>query len=178
MMPPSQPSPEKVMVPKQISDTNRPVRPSRLYFKARLPLSAYPPRRQNQRRPDQRHHNPALGPVALVNHETLRRPMYHARALQGEQRAGRQQNRAHQKNFRRFHFFSAGRGMNSFSSPGIRPNLPSFHSCLARSMRSLEDETKFHQIWRGPSSGAPPNNIARAGASANMEITSSLSSTS
>ena len=46
--------------------------------------------------------------------------------------------------------------MNSISSPGTLPKWPAVHSALACSMRSLRDETKFHQMWRGPSIGAPP----------------------
>src|SRR6185312_5872293 len=46
--------------------------------------------------------------------------------------------------------------MNSISSPGTLPKWPAFHSALACSMRSLRDDTKFHQMWRGPSIGAPP----------------------
>ena len=37
--------------------------------------------------------------------------------------------------------------MNS-GSPGTLAELPSFQSALACSMRSLHDDTKFHQIWR------------------------------
>src|SRR5581483_5968367 len=55
----------------------------------------------------------------------------------------------------------SGSGMNS-GSPGTLAKRPSFQSALARSMRSFEEETKFHQIWRGPSSGAPPSSIRRA----------------
>src|ERR1700722_14928845 len=111
--PPKKFSPEKVMVPKQISDTNRPVRPSRLYFMGRLLLSAYPPGGEHQRHADQRHHQPALDPVALVDHEVFGRPMHHTRTLQREQSAKSENHQAGQKNDRGFHFFSSGRGMNS-----------------------------------------------------------------
>ena len=47
----------------------------------------------------------------------------------------------------------AGSGMNSISSPGTLPKWPAVHSALACSMRSLRDDTKFHQMWRGPSIG-------------------------
>ena len=47
--------------------------------------------------------------------------------------------------------------MNSISSPGTLPKWPAFHSALACSIRSLREETKFHQMWRGPSIGAPPH---------------------
>jgi hypothetical protein len=50
----------------------------------------------------------------------------------------------------------SGSGMNSISSPGTFANRPSLQSRLACSMRSFELETKFHQMCRGPSSGAPP----------------------
>ena len=50
----------------------------------------------------------------------------------------------------------SGNGMNSISSPGTLPKWPAFHSAFACSMRSLRDDTKFHQMWRGPSIGAPP----------------------
>ncbi len=53
-----------------------------------------------------------------------------------------------------YHF--SGSGMNSISSPGTLPKWPAFHSALACSMRSLREDTKFHQMWRGPSIGAPP----------------------
>ena len=45
--------------------------------------------------------------------------------------------------------------MNSISSPGTLSKWPAFQSALACSMRSLREETKFHQMWRGPSMGAP-----------------------
>src|SRR6185436_20478024 len=53
-------------------------------------------------------------------------------------------------------FYLSGSGMNSISSPGTFSKWPAFQSALACSMRSLRDETKFHQMWRGPSIGAPP----------------------
>src|SRR5262249_26791950 len=40
----------------------------------------------------------------------------------------------------------SGRGTNSTSSPGTLLNRPCFQSRFARSMRSAELETKFHQI--------------------------------
>src|SRR5215470_4986268 len=57
----------------------------------------------------------------------------------------------------RDHF--SGSGMNSISSPGTLPKWPAAHSALACSMRSLREETKFHQICRGPSMAAPPRII-------------------
>ena len=52
--------------------------------------------------------------------------------------------------------YLSGNGMNSISSPGTLSKWPAFQSALACSMRSLRDDTKFHQMWRGPSIGAPP----------------------
>ena len=43
--------------------------------------------------------------------------------------------------------------MNSAVSPGTMSKRPAFQSALAASMRSLREETKFHQMWRGPSIG-------------------------
>ena len=60
----------------------------------------------------------------------------------------------------------SGRGMNSTSSPGILAKRPFLQSSLARSMRSRELETKFHQTCRSPSSGAPPTSITRVGLAA------------
>ena len=40
----------------------------------------------------------------------------------------------------------SGSGMNSLSSPGTMSKRPVFHSSLACSMRSFEEDTKFHQI--------------------------------
>jgi hypothetical protein len=40
--------------------------------------------------------------------------------------------------------------MNSTVSPGTKLKRPAFQF-LAASMRSLREETKFHQMWRGPS---------------------------
>src|SRR5262249_9287388 len=57
--------------------------------------------------------------------------------------------------------YRSGSGMNSVS-PGTGLNRPLFQSSLACSIRSRRDETKFHQIYRGPSSAAPPRNIRRA----------------
>ena len=56
----------------------------------------------------------------------------------------------------------SGSGMNSFSSPGTVSKRPSFQSAFACSIRSLRDETKFHQMWRGPSIAAPPTSAMRA----------------
>jgi hypothetical protein len=52
--------------------------------------------------------------------------------------------------------------MNSASSPGTFGKRPSFQSSLACSIRSFELETKFHQMCRSPSSGAPPKSAMRA----------------
>src|SRR5580658_3189109 len=46
--------------------------------------------------------------------------------------------------------------MNSAVSPGTMSKRPAFQSALAASMRSWREETKFHQMWRGPSMAAPP----------------------
>src|SRR5262252_4713079 len=54
-------------------------------------------------------------------------------------------------------FYDSGSGMNSTSSPGTRSKRAAFQSFLACSMRSLREETKFHQMWRGPSIVAPPS---------------------
>src|ERR1700722_3430965 len=56
----------------------------------------------------------------------------------------------------------SGSGMNSCSL-GTGAKRPAFQSALACSIRSLLEETKFHQIWRGPSSASPPRNIIRVG---------------
>src|SRR5260221_4643146 len=53
---------------------------------------------------------------------------------------------------------SSGNGMNSLLSLGGRIIRPCFQSSLACSMRSLREETKFHQINRSPN-GSPPNNM-------------------
>ena len=55
----------------------------------------------------------------------------------------------------------SGSGMNSLS-PGTLAKRPSFQSALAFSMRSFDDDTKFHQMCRGPSIGAPPSSISLA----------------
>ena len=55
--------------------------------------------------------------------------------------------------------------MNSVS-PGTKSKRPAFQSALAWSMRSLREETKFHQMWRGPSMAAPPTTASRAGETA------------
>jgi hypothetical protein len=49
-----------------------------------------------------------------------------------------------QRGFSRRCQFS-GKGMNSVS-PGTDENRPAFHSAFACSIRSLREETKFHQI--------------------------------
>ena len=51
--------------------------------------------------------------------------------------------------------------MNSVS-PGTVSNLAIFQSALACSMRSLLEDTKFHQMCRGPSIGSPPSAMKRA----------------
>ena len=43
-------------------------------------------------------------------------------------------------------FYLSGSGMNSISSPGTFSKWPAFQSALACSMRSLREETKFHQM--------------------------------
>ncbi len=58
----------------------------------------------------------------------------------------------------------SGSGMNSRSSPGTMPKRPSFQSDLARSIRAGELATKFHQMCRSPSTGAPPMSDEAAGA--------------
>src|SRR5215471_2804857 len=60
----------------------------------------------------------------------------------------------------------SGSGMNSISSPGTLPKWPAAHSALACSIRSLREETKFHQMCRGPSMGAPPRIIRCASVTA------------
>src|SRR5215213_9681240 len=45
---------------------------------------------------------------------------------------------------------SSGNGINSLLSLGGRIILPCFQSSFACSMRSLREETKFHQIKRSP----------------------------
>jgi len=52
--------------------------------------------------------------------------------------------------------YFSGNGIYSISSPGTLPKWPAAHSAFACSMRSLRDDTKFHQMCRGPSIGAPP----------------------
>src|SRR5215475_4349309 len=56
--------------------------------------------------------------------------------------------------------YRSGSGMNSVS-PGTGVKRPVFQSCFACSMRSFDEETKFHQMCRGPSSAVPPRNIMR-----------------
>ena len=78
---------------------------------------------------------------------------------------------------RRWHLETArqasgsGRGMNSVS-PGTVSNLAIFQSALACSMRSLLEDTKFHQMCRGPSIGSPPSAINRASVFALMVMRS------
>jgi hypothetical protein len=55
----------------------------------------------------------------------------------------------------------SGSGINSLS-PGTLAKRPAFQSALACSMRALDDDTKFHQMWRGPSMVAPPSSISFA----------------
>src|SRR4029077_787424 len=55
----------------------------------------------------------------------------------------------------------SGSGMNS-GSPGTLAKRFSLQSAFAFSMRSLLEDTKFHQMWRGPSIGAPPSSITLA----------------
>jgi hypothetical protein len=50
----------------------------------------------------------------------------------------------------------SGNGINSSVSPGTTSKRPALQSALAASMRSFREETKFHQMWRGPSMAAPP----------------------
>src|SRR3954467_1781338 len=59
----------------------------------------------------------------------------------------------------------SGSGMNSLS-PGTLSNRAAFQSALACSIRSIREETKFHQMWRGPSIGSPPSIMKRAAADA------------
>ena len=59
----------------------------------------------------------------------------------------------------------SGSGVNS-ASPGTGSKRPDFQSALAASMRSRREETKFHQMWRGPSIAAPPRIASRVGVAA------------
>jgi hypothetical protein len=54
----------------------------------------------------------------------------------------------------------SGKGMNSVS-PGTGSKRPSAQSRLACSMRSVELDTKFHQMCRSPSMASPPRSINR-----------------
>src|ERR1700752_3084725 len=65
----------------------------------------------------------------------------------------------------------SGSGINS-ASPGTGAKRPAFQSALACSMRSRELETKFHQRYRGPSSGSPPSNSKRTAEAALTRIVS------
>ena len=60
----------------------------------------------------------------------------------------------------------SGSGMNSASSPGTLGKSPSCQLRLASSIRAFELETKFHQMCRWPSIGAPPRSTMRASAAA------------
>src|SRR3569832_112524 len=167
MAPPKKFSPENVMVPRLISDTNRPVRPSWLYFMGNSVFDsadAAGTKPQDRAKGGQRQTVP--DPHAAAQHRAFQRPMDDVSALQRKEDTEQHQQRAHYC-AAAFHRRSSGRGMNSSSTPGIFPNKPALHSDFATSMRFFEDETKFHHIWRGPSSGAPPNSITRLGASAN-----------
>src|SRR5215210_8847339 len=62
----------------------------------------------------------------------------------------------------------SGSGMNS-RSPGTLANRAAFHSALACSIRSMREETKFHQMWRGPSIGSPPSIMKRASVRADRD---------
>jgi hypothetical protein len=59
----------------------------------------------------------------------------------------------------------SGSGVNS-ASPGTGSKRPDFQSAFAASIRSRRDETKFHQMWRGPSIAAPPRMASRMGVTA------------
>src|SRR4051812_18506245 len=61
---------------------------------------------------------------------------------------------------------SSGNGTNSFSSRGTLGNALSLHARFAFSIASLELETKFHQMWRSPSRGAPPRSMTLAASGA------------
>ena len=54
---------------------------------------------------------------------------------------------------------------------------PAFQSALASSMRSLRDDTKFHQMKRGPT-GSPPSSITVETSSATIAGSASLVKTS
>ncbi len=58
--------------------------------------------------------------------------------------------------FTSIEFQPSGKGTNSSSSPGTISKRPVLHSCLACSMRSFDDETKFHQMYRREFSASPP----------------------
>jgi hypothetical protein len=51
--------------------------------------------------------------------------------------------------------------MNSSASPGTVSKRPAFQSAFACSIRLGREETKFHQMWRGPSMVSPPTNAIR-----------------
>src|SRR5262249_43978972 len=113
-------------------------------------------------------HQTVPDPDATPQHGAFQRPVDDVSALQRKEDTEQHQQRAHDRQAAlQDHRRSSGRGMKSSSSPGIFPNRPVRQSDFATSMRSLEEETKFHHMWRGPSSGAPPNSMTRLGASAN-----------
>jgi hypothetical protein len=56
----------------------------------------------------------------------------------------------------------SGKGMNSSVSPGTGSNRPAFQSAFAGAIRSGRDDTKFHQMCRGPSIVSPPMTTKRA----------------
>src|SRR3546814_8650425 len=58
--------------------------------------------------------------------------------------------------------------MNSVLSCMGSAMRPARQSALACSMRSLREETKFHQIWRAPR-GSPPKSIRREASRAVMQ---------
>src|SRR6516164_3283652 len=61
--------------------------------------------------------------------------------------------------------------------PGTFGNLPSFQSRLACSILALELETKFHQMCRSPSIGAPPMSTMRASAEARKTTSAPFANT-
>src|SRR5690554_3729079 len=57
---------------------------------------------------------------------------------------------------------SSGRGMYSSLSVGGNSMRPAFQSALACSIRSLRDETKFHQMYLSPRGSPPSSNRVAA----------------
>jgi hypothetical protein len=57
---------------------------------------------------------------------------------------------------------SSGPGINTLSSPDTIEKRRTFHSAIACSIRSLREETKFHQMCRGPSIAAPSRTMTCA----------------